>query len=359
DRAARGADQPEPRAGRAPPARQPALQPRPGAREADGEGDRRGPRARRPGRRRRVPGRARALHRAPRREDRGVGAARGAAARREGGVVPPGPRLPRAALRPRDGRHDRDQARRARDALAPRGARRRDEARPRAARDPRGRLRDAARADRRGAHRRARRDDLLARGRAAGDQRLRRLDAGEPRGAGEGRAGRRCLVSDAALLSLAGADFGYAGRAVVRGATLAVRPNEFVVLLGSNGSGKTTLLRGLLGFLPPLAGSVRARAGLRIGYVPQRETLDALYPLSAFDVARLGAWRDLAFWRVGGARERDLARRALEACRADGFAGRRYAELSGGQRQRVLLARALASEPELLLLDQPTAGALC
>jgi len=163
-------------------------------------------------------------------------------------------------------------------------------------------------------------------------------------------------VSDAALLSLAGADFGYAGRAVVRGATLAVRPNEFVVLLGSNGSGKTTLLRGLLGFLPPLAGSVRTRAGLRIGYVPQRETLDALYPLSAFDVVRLGAWRDLAFWRLGGARERDLARRALEACRADGFAGRRYAELSGGQRQRVLLARALASEPELLLLDEPTAG---
>jgi len=161
---------------------------------------------------------------------------------------------------------------------------------------------------------------------------------------------------EAPLLRIEEADFGYEGRPVVRRASLEIRANEFVVLLGSNGSGKTTLLRGLLGFLPPLAGRVERRPGLRVGYVPQRETLDPLYPLSAFDVARLGTWRDLPFWRLGGARERTRTREALEACRAGEFAGQRYGSLSGGQRQRVLLARALATDPELLLLDEPTAG---
>jgi ABC-type Mn2+/Zn2+ transport system ATPase subunit len=158
------------------------------------------------------------------------------------------------------------------------------------------------------------------------------------------------------LLAARGADFGYQGRAVVRGASLEIGSGEFVALVGSNGSGKTTLLRGLLGLLPPLAGCVTQRPGLRLGYVPQRETLDTLYPLSAFDVALLGAWRDLPFWRFRTRAEREAARQSLAACGALEFADRRYGELSGGQRQRVLVARALASRPHLLLLDEPTAG---
>lgn len=142
----------------------------------------------------------------------------------------------------------------------------------------------------------------------------------------------------------------------MQGVSLDLVCGEFAALVGANGSGKTTLMRGLLGLLPLLAGRVVRASDLRVGYVPQRETLDALYPLSGRDVALLGACRDLPFWRPAGSNERERCRASLEAVRATGFASRRYGELSGGQRQRILIARALATQPSLLLLDEPTAG---
>jgi ABC-type Mn2+/Zn2+ transport system ATPase subunit len=159
-----------------------------------------------------------------------------------------------------------------------------------------------------------------------------------------------------ALIRVERADLGYPGRVVLRDVSLELRPSEFVAVLGANGSGKTTLLRSLLGFLPPLGGRIERAPQLRVGYVPQRETLDDLYPVTARDVALMGTFGDVPFWRRIGAREKERARAALDACDATEFGRTRYSELSGGQRQRVLIARALATEPQILLLDEPTAG---
>jgi len=158
------------------------------------------------------------------------------------------------------------------------------------------------------------------------------------------------------LIAVERAQLGYPGRPILRNVSVALRAPEFVAVLGANGSGKTTLLRSLLGFLPPLAGRVTRAPGLRVGYVPQRETLDDLYPLTGRDVALMGTYGDVPFWKRPGKHEKARVRAALESCGATDFAKRRYSELSGGQRQRVLISRALATDPQVLLLDEPTAG---
>jgi ABC-type Mn2+/Zn2+ transport system ATPase subunit len=158
------------------------------------------------------------------------------------------------------------------------------------------------------------------------------------------------------MVQLTGLTKSFGDRVLFDHVTWQITPGERVGLAGPNGSGKTTLLRSLLGFLPALAGRVERAPDVRIGYVPQRETLDDRYPLSGADVALLGTYGDLPFWRPVGSSALRRARLALEACGARDFARRRYAQLSGGQRQRILIARALATEPSVLLLDEPTAG---
>ncbi|MBI4061069.1 MAG: metal ABC transporter ATP-binding protein [Elusimicrobia bacterium] len=160
------------------------------------------------------------------------------------------------------------------------------------------------------------------------------------------------------LLRLENAAFGYDGRRIVRDVELAVAPGDFLGVAGPNGSGKSTLLKGLLGLLKPLSGTVfRSPAlGRALGWVPQRDALDAVFPLTALDIARLGRGLVLPWHARLGAKDEALARRCLATVGLSGKAEAPFQTLSGGQRQRALIARALAVEPRLLVLDEPTAG---
>ncbi|MDZ4772986.1 MAG: ATP-binding cassette domain-containing protein [Planctomycetota bacterium] len=157
------------------------------------------------------------------------------------------------------------------------------------------------------------------------------------------------------LLRLDRAAFGYGRRTVVSGVDLAVGAGDFLGIVGPNGSGKTTLFRGILGLIPPLAGRVE-RTSAAIGYVPQRETLDPIYPLSVTEVVAMGAYGRLRGLRTLRRVDRDLARDCLARVGLAERAHDAFASLSGGQRQRVLIARALMTRPQLLLLDEPTSG---
>jgi ABC-type Mn2+/Zn2+ transport system ATPase subunit len=153
--------------------------------------------------------------------------------------------------------------------------------------------------------------------------------------------------------------FGYSGRAVLEKVSLVIERGEFTALVGPNGAGKTTLMRGLLGLIPVMAGRVErhfARPGSPPAYVPQRDALDPIFPLSALEVVVMGTYARLRPLHPVGPRLRRRAADCLAEVGLGDLAKRPFWMLSGGQKQRVLIARALAVESEIMLLDEPTAG---
>lgn len=137
----------------------------------------------------------------------------------------------------------------------------------------------------------------------------------------------------------------FGGTEALSGVSLAIEPGEIVTILGPNGSGKSTLLRALLGIVKPSAGRVTRAPGLRIGYVPQKLAVDRAMPMTARRFLSL----PVAVGDAGA--EAALARVGLE-----GLGGRQMSALSGGQFQRLMLARALLTRPQILILDEPTQG---
>ncbi|MEY2806527.1 MAG: metal ABC transporter ATP-binding protein [Planctomycetia bacterium] len=157
------------------------------------------------------------------------------------------------------------------------------------------------------------------------------------------------------LVEARGASFGWASRPVVGPLDLVVRRGDFLAIVGPNGSGKSTLARGLVGLLAPLAGSC-VRSTRRVGFVPQREALDPVWPITVEEVVRTGAAGALSGWRGYSKEQRDAVRARMVEVGVDELRAKPFRSLSGGQRQRVLVARALVARPELLVMDEPTSG---
>jgi manganese/zinc/iron transport system ATP- binding protein len=143
---------------------------------------------------------------------------------------------------------------------------------------------------------------------------------------------------------------------------LSLPAGKLVGILGPNGAGKSTLIKAIMGLIIPTSGYVKVfdkplnDVRSRISYVPQRESVDWNFPASVLDVVMMGTYGKLGLFRRPGKRERELAINCLEQVGMSGFVGRQISELSGGQQQRVFIARALAQEADLYLMDEPFAG---
>jgi len=161
------------------------------------------------------------------------------------------------------------------------------------------------------------------------------------------------------VITLESLAIGYDGQAVLSGISLTIARGSFTAILGANGTGKSTLLKTLLGLQPPVGGKIQiGDGGARpvFGYVPQAIQFDPLYPFTAFDVAMMGTFGRVGPMKFPSRAEKDFVHDCLRATAADEFADKKFSKLSGGQKQRVLIARALATKPDLLVLDEPTAG---
>lgn len=164
------------------------------------------------------------------------------------------------------------------------------------------------------------------------------------------------------VLEVCGIWAGYTATAVLEDISFAVPAGSIVGLIGPNGSGKSTLLKVILALLKPWRGKVyiggqpAAKRRHQVGYMPQSELVDWDFPISVFDVVLMGRYSRLGPLRRPSREDKDAVWRALAATALQHLAGRNIGELSGGEQRRVLIARALAQEADLLLLDEPTAN---
>jgi len=167
------------------------------------------------------------------------------------------------------------------------------------------------------------------------------------------------------ILEFRNVSFSYGRQPAVDKATFSIEKGDFVGMIGPNGAGKTTVVKLMLGLLQPDSGSIKVFGSeisqfhdwQKVGYVPQKATnFDQNFPASVFEVASMGRVSKAGLTRQLSKEDNEAVERALGVAGISNLRNNRIGDLSGGQQQRVFIARALASEPELLILDEPTVG---
>lgn len=162
------------------------------------------------------------------------------------------------------------------------------------------------------------------------------------------------------LIQFSDVALGYGRRTIVEHLTFSIAKGDYLGIVGPNGSGKTTIVRALLGSVRPQAGKISHSSPdgrhARIGYVPQREAIDTILPYNVREVVMMGRYRSIGILSRPQGADRAAVEQALRHVGAESFAGNSFRDLSGGQKQRALIARALAAEPDVLILDEPTNG---
>lgn len=164
------------------------------------------------------------------------------------------------------------------------------------------------------------------------------------------------------LIDVSDLTFAYDDRPVLENVSVEIQSGEFIGIFGPNGGGKSTFLKLLMGFLKPKKGKIEiggltpADARRKIAYVPQITLFDKQFPISVLEVVLMGCLSELTLWGSYSEKSKRRAKEALEQVGLQDKQHQAFGTLSGGQAQRVLIARALASHPEILLLDEPTAS---
>jgi manganese/zinc/iron transport system ATP- binding protein len=169
-------------------------------------------------------------------------------------------------------------------------------------------------------------------------------------------------MRDELALDIQNVSVTYHGRTALKGVTLKINQGDIIGIVGPNGAGKSTLLKAVLGLVPLESGRINVfgkpidHVRARVAYVPQRETVDWDFPVSVYDVVLMGRYPHLATFQRPRHIDREIALRSMESVGIADLEHRQIGALSGGQRQRVFLARALAQQADMMLLDEPFVG---